>query len=194
VLAGWFRNGARQRAVLAVVMSSLVLAACASAPGRSRLSAIFGNSGGAEDIDSDFFRKEGFCPPVQVRLGTETYRIFASRKEDDPSSLRYQASIADTARECSRPDTGTLAVKLGVEGRVVAGPAGAPGSVNLPVRVAVARQGKDEVLFSQLYSVPVGLQGVPLSASFAQVFRGISFPAGPDDRDMIVFVGFDTGS
>lgn len=194
MFAVWVRGRRGARNLVAVVAMSVALAACASSGGQSRLGALFSGSGAKDDFDPDLFLKEGFCPPVQVRLGTETHRIFANGKEDDASALRYQANIKDTARECARPDSATLSVKLGIEGRVVAGPAGTPGSVNLPVRVAVVRQGTDEVLYSQLFSVPVGLQGVPLSASFAQVFNNVSFPAGPEDRDMIVFVGFDTGT
>ena len=41
--------------------------------------------------------------------------------------LRYQATIIRTAREC-QVNSGVMTMKVGIEGRVITGPAGGPGT------------------------------------------------------------------
>ena len=54
--------------------------------------------------------------------------------------LRYQVTIVRTAREC-HVNSGIMTMKVGVEGRVITGPAGGPGTVDVPLRLAVVQEG-----------------------------------------------------
>jgi hypothetical protein len=144
------------------------------------------------DYAPDYFFKQGYCPPVEVRAGTEAFTIYDRGHEDDPAFIKTLASISRTARECHSVG-GSLTLKIGVAGRVVAGPKGGPGSLTLPVRIAVVRQIGTDVLYTQLFKVPVTLAPPDFGADYQQVFDQISFPVTPDDRDFLVYVGFDEG-
>ena len=48
-------------------------------------------------------------------------------------NLRYQVTIGGTAREC-RMEGGLVSIKVGMEGRVILGPEGSAGSVDVPLR------------------------------------------------------------
>ncbi len=78
----------------------------------------------------------GFCPRVTLRDGTSAFNSFAKGGQDDPARLAYQASLADVSRSCVTAD-GTLTMTVSVAGRVVPGPAFSPGTVTMPIRIAV---------------------------------------------------------
>jgi hypothetical protein len=144
-----------------------------------------------DDLSSDYFLRTGYCPPVEIRGGTESLTVYEKGHDGEPTSVRYLASISDNARECQTV-AGTLTIKVGVAGRVVAGPKGAPGNLTLPLRIAVVKQFQAP-LFSELYQVPVTLNSPELASDYSYVVDQISVPVGPQDRDLIVYVGFDEG-
>src|SRR5882762_11778327 len=84
--------------------------------------------------------KEIDCPGVEVRNGAATLSIAAPGVEAGPMTTRYQVTIGDTARECA-PLGGVMTMKVGVQGRVLLGPAGAPGQVDIPLRMVVVQEG-----------------------------------------------------
>src|SRR5207249_234436 len=83
------------------------------------------------------------CPPVTVRAGASTYAVGAPGKQPVGNDLRFQATISKMARECS-VNGGVITARIGIQGRVIAGPAGAPSSVQVPIRVAVVQGGVSE--------------------------------------------------
>ena len=87
------------------------------------------------------------CPPVTVRAGASTFKIGATGKEAVGNDLRYQATISKIARECSI-NGGEITARIGIQGRVIAGPAGAPPTVQVPLRVAVVPAGVGELVFA----------------------------------------------
>ncbi|MCP4381163.1 MAG: hypothetical protein GY798_07050 [Hyphomicrobiales bacterium] len=118
--------------------------------------------------------------------------VYERGHENERDHIRHQASISNTARECSQNGS-TLSIKVGVSGRVLAGPKGGPGSVTLPLRVAVVKQiGGTSPVYSNLFKIPVTITPPANSSAYAQVFD-VSTQVGPQDRDLIVFVGFDQG-
>ena len=65
--------------------------------------------------------------------------------------LRFQGTIVSYARDCTRV-AGQVNARIGVEGRVVVGPAGAPDNVTLPIRVAVVQEGlQPKTIMTRLY-------------------------------------------
>ncbi len=135
-----------------------------------------------------------FCPRTVLRAGTESYRTFEGGvKKDDPNalnSLQFQSTITDVARECNYSPA-NLNMRVGIKGRVINGPTGLTGTLNVPIRVAVATTDK-EVLYSQLHQVPVTIPEGGSNALFSFVDSNINIPV-PDKNNLTVFVGFDEG-
>src|SRR5882757_5540356 len=102
------------------------------------------------------------CPGVDVRTGAATLMIGSKQGETgEPSALdlRYQGSIIRTAREC-RVNSGMMTMKVGVEGRVITGPAGGPGNVDVPLRIAVVKEGPEpKTIVSKFARIPVTITG-----------------------------------
>ena len=137
------------------------------------------------------------CPDVQVRTGASTLMIGSKpsgKGEPAPLDMRYQGSIINTARECHL-NAGILTVKVGVEGRVVTGPAGGPGSINVPLRIAVVHEGIDpRTVVSRFVNVPVTIANQVDRVTFTHVDPDVSFPMPRPVSDIasyVIYVGFD---
>src|SRR5262249_12981453 len=103
-------------------------------------------AGPQEDMD---------CPSVTVRAGASTYAVAAQGKQAIGNDVRFQASITKMARECTR-NGGEVTARIGIQGRVIAGPAGAPTTVEVPLRIAVVIGGVGEkVVASKAYRTTV---------------------------------------
>lgn len=135
-----------------------------------------------EDID---------CPPVTVRQGASTLSI--SNGPPTPMSLRYQGTIGDTARECF-VSGGTVRMKIGVQGRIILGPAGGPGQIDVPLRIAVVREGPaPQTIVTKAYHVPVTIEPNAGNVPFVYIEEAMTFPlvSAADIQDYVVYVGFD---
>lgn len=128
-----------------------------------------------------------YCPVLNVRDGTETLRRHAGN-DASPSALVWQATIADAARECRVSPDGRMTIRVGIAGRVLAGPKGGPGAVAVPVRVVVIKH-PEQVLASELKRLSVTIPP-DLSVGFREVFE-VTVPSPGEDRDYLVYVGFD---
>ena len=175
------------------VLLALGLGACAGVSEKNVVESSAIVTAPAKDSgDFDFTKKSSYCPPVQVRPGTATMEVYERGHERDQNHVRYLASISQTARECSMVGD-TLTIKVGVAGRVVAGPKGSAGNITLPVRIAVTKQfGGTGPLYSQLFKIPVTLSPPHFGANYNQVEQ-IVVQAPAQDRNLIIFVGFDEG-
>jgi hypothetical protein len=136
------------------------------------------------------------CPSVDVRTGAATLMIGSKPGEGEPSALdlRYQGTILRTAREC-QVNAGTMTMKVGVEGRVITGPAGGPGNIDVPLRLAVVQEGLNpKTIVSKFARVPVTITASVDRVLFSHVESEISFPL-PQPLGLIdsyvVYVGFD---
>src|ERR1700722_4146229 len=78
------------------------------------------------------------CPPVNIRPGASTYAVAAPGKQPTGNDLRFQATITRTARDC-RLNGDQIIARIGIQGRLIAGPAGTPPAVEIPLRVAVVQ-------------------------------------------------------
>lgn len=175
-------------AALVIVAVPAFLSAC-SGTGQ-KISGIFKqNDDRPDDIPQSYFTAPAYCPVMRIRGGTEAYIVYERGHEGDPSFIRYQGSITKTARECRATADG-FAVKVGVAGRVVSGPKGGQGSVTLPVRVALNQQSTG-IKFSELYKVPVTVMPPSLSGDYSHVVDWIPVTAAPNEKDFIIYVGFD---
>ena len=101
------------------------------------------------------------CPPVTIRAGASTYAVGLPGKPASGTDLRYQVTIGETARECDyNTDTHQIAIKVGIQGRVIVGPAGAPPTVEVPLRIAVVEDGvSSKTIATKAYTITVNVQG-----------------------------------
>lgn len=132
----------------------------------------------------------GYCPQVSILSETNVFRIYERGGEGQAESLKHQATITQTARECTTLGA-EMFIKVGVAGRVLAGPKGQSTKATLPLRVVVRQN--DDVLYTKLHKIPVTLTPPDRSALFAKVDEAIAI-ATPQERNVRILVGFDTGS
>ena len=132
------------------------------------------------------------CPQVTVRAGASTYGVGATGKPAVGNDVRFQASITKMARECTR-NGGDITVRVGIQGRVIAGPAGAPNSVEVPLRVAVVQGGVGEkVIASKAYRTTVEMsEGGSVPFTFVAEDLSYPVPSAATADSYIFYVGFD---
>ncbi len=143
------------------------------------------------------------CPGVEVRTGAATLMIGGKPGEPnetgEPSALdlRYQGTIIRTAREC-QVNAGVMTIKVGIEGRIITGPAGGPGTVEVPLRIAVVQEGVNpKTIVSKFTRVPVTVTSAVDRVTFTHVDPDVAFPMPTPLANIdayVVYVGFDSMS
>jgi hypothetical protein len=132
------------------------------------------------------------CPPVSIRAGASTYAVAAPGKQPVGNDLRYQATITRTARDCRRSGDQIIA-RIGIQGRVIAGPAGNPPTVEVPLRVAVVQGGVHEKpIATKVFKTTVSMNegsNVPFSLVAEDVVYPL--PPGATGDSYIFYIGFD---
>jgi hypothetical protein len=133
------------------------------------------------------------CPGVDIRAGASTLNIATRPDQATAGDLRYQLSFGQTAREC-RVQDGTLTIKVGVQGRVILGPFGTPGSVDVPLRYAVVREGPEpRMIVTKFKRTGATIAPGQTHVQFVDIEEGLSFPL-PSAAELsayVVYVGFD---
>ncbi len=131
------------------------------------------------------------CPEVTIADAGAALRVGGP---DNPS-VRYQFNIGDTARECDPAGPSQAALKIGVKGAVVIGPAGSPGTFNAPLEIAVIRDSDKTDVFSQTYRVEASTDGVTAGA-FRVVTDPIMLPMSTLQLADVysISVGFEGGT
>jgi hypothetical protein len=133
-----------------------------------------------------------YCPPVSIRAGASTYAVAAPGKQPVGNDLRFQATITKTARECDY-NAGVITARIGIQGRVIAGPAGAPSSVQVPLRVAVVQGGVSEkTIATKAYQTTVNMTESG-SEPFTLVAEDLVYPAPSAvvGDTYVFYIGFD---
>jgi hypothetical protein len=144
----------------------------------------------AGQIDIRRYLGPNYCPEMRILNGAELMRKYEKGHEDDANSIIWQASFGKTARECLYDPQGGLTLRIGISGRVIAGPKGAAGAVAVPLKIVVVKF-REAVLVTQAYTVDAAVP--PAGATtFTQVHE-IAVPAPGKDRDYIIYIGFDAG-
>jgi hypothetical protein len=190
------------RLVAALALLAPVLGGCSSPslpsmPSVSSFSSMFGskqtaannsNASAASTLPQNFE-----CPEVTVRQGAATLSSSADSSESSALNLRYQVTIGNTAREC-RLVGGIVTLKVGMQGRVILGPQGSPGTIEVPIRFAVVREGIDaKTINTKLALVPVSVPPGDGNVLFSHVEEGLDFPMpkGGEIDSYVIYVGFD---
>lgn len=199
------------RTVAGIVVLSLLAAGCStgslsgsSSPSQSsagtpdfgdRIANFFSTGGSRKPVQQpgEPPPPEGIdCPEVTVRQGASTLAVHAPG-EPTALNLRYQGTIGRTARECKLVAK-MVQMRIGIEGHIILGPAGAPGQVEAPLRLAVVREGpKPETILTKTYRVPVTIEAGAGNVPFVQIDEDVTFPftsAAALDK-YVVYVGYD---
>jgi hypothetical protein len=133
-----------------------------------------------QDVDFD-------CPVLDVSANGASIRDFGGAADAGAQALRNQISITNLARECK--DAGAnISMKLGVEGSVLLGPAGSPGTFTVPL-LFEARL-KDKVVATRRETLSVTIPPGDSRAFFNTVLTDFVIPK---DDDTDVFVGLSQG-
>lgn len=194
-------HGARCAAVLG---AALALSGCSSAStptdtadtgSTSRFSSLFGGSAspaapaaaGGQAFNADD------CPSVDIRTGAGTYTVAGKPPDASATDVRYQLSFTQLARQCSLVG-GNLVMKVGVQGRIIVGPLGGPGPVDVPLRYAVVQEGvAPRTIATKFKRVGAEVPPGQPSVVFSDVEEDLSFPM-PSRAELAgytVYVGFD---
>lgn len=177
--------------VFSALALAITLSACSSMSGFSpRMMLAGGADPKAEKETIEKFAPVAVCPEVQVREGTQMLAVFEKGKEGDFSAVRFQGTIRKFARECHTDASGTTTIKVGVAGRLLAGPNGAVGAATLPVRVVMVRNG-DEVLYSKLYPQNITIAPGAAAADWDFVAPDLVVTGDKSQGNFVIYVGFD---
>lgn len=188
---------------VALLVTGGILAACSSGPSEpstslsSRFTGLFSGSGSATSQmaaapGAPAFDDEN-CPGVEIRTGASTLMKAAPVPNPTSADLRYQLSFTNLARQCFA-QAGTLTMKVGVEGRIIVGPAGAPPQVEIPLRYAVVQEGvSPKTITTKFKRITASVPPGGANGTFSDVESGLSFPMPPpaDLEAYVVYVGFD---
>ena len=196
----------RLRVALALAVAGSVLSGCGggsmfgassdSSPSPSigsRFSELFGSKSQAvgekapAPVDNELT-----CPPVSIRAGASTYAVAAPGKQPVGNDLRFQATITRTARDCNQ-NGDTITARNGILGRVIAGPSGAPPSIEIPLRVAVVQGGvQEKTIATKVFRTTVTMNDVG-SVPFSLVAEDVVYPVPPGaiGDSYIFYIGFD---
>jgi hypothetical protein len=191
------------RSAAALLLGGIVLSGCSSASSvgstdssfGSRFTSLFSGAkpGVTQPASPTPSAPDIGCPGVDIRTGASTLNIAAKAGPATAGDLRYQLSFRQTARECSVQD-GMMSVKVGVEGRVILGPMGGPGIVDVPLRYAVVQEGpQPKTIATKFKRLPVTVAGDQTHVQFVDIEEGLVFPVpqGSELDAYIVYVGFD---
>ncbi len=191
-------SGLRAGRVMGAVAVLSILAGCSSMPGGFNENT-FGNllaynspnappvaagPGNVTKVD---------CPAVDVAEGGSTVRSYAGGQSN--SSVRYQYSMGDLARDCV-VENGQIVIKVGVEGKVLLGPAGSPSSFTVPVKISVRRESDEKIIETKVYRVAATIPAGSAQTAFSIVADPIRVPFIGETAydDYQIFVGFEGGS
>src|SRR3954451_1684529 len=194
-LIGLRKIGILAMVSLAVSCGMLVSPAASQSLG-DRFKSLFGGKSdepaAAPTIVSPEPENDLSCPPVTIRAGASTYAVAAPGKQPVGNDVRFQATITRTARQCTK--TGDqITARIGIQGRVIAGPAGAPSTAEIPLRVAVVQGGvQEKTIATKVYrtTVPMSEDG---SEPFTLVAEDMVYPVPPGAAGdfYIFYIGFD---
>jgi hypothetical protein len=128
------------------------------------------------------------CPAIDILENAAGYRGAGSR--GDASSVSYQASITGSARECVFQGN-QLRIRIGVEGRVLLGQAGRPGTYSVPVRVVVKRRA--EVVTQRFARLSVSVPANDTQSEFSHVEENVVVPLSEVDPadEFDIYIGLD---
>jgi hypothetical protein len=177
----------------AVITAGLVTPVCAQSISDKLNSWLFGPPAQDNSTTNANTPAEIDCPGVEVRQGASTLAINTPGADPGPMNTRYQVTIGQTARDCA-PLGGVMTMRVGVQGRVLLGPAGVPGQVDIPLRIVVVQEGPDpKPIVGKFAKLSVSVAPGQAAVPFMHVEQDVTFPMPRPSvlENYVVYVGFD---
>jgi hypothetical protein len=136
------------------------------------------------------------CPFIDIRQGASTLILPPPPPDggNEAMQLKYQGSFVRAARECA-VSNGQMVMKVGIQGRVIVGPAGGPGHIDVPLRIAVVDTPSSgtKVIATRFVQIPLDIPNDD-GASFSHIEEGLSFPLPTPASELgnyVIYIGFD---
>lgn len=132
------------------------------------------------------------CPRFIVESRSNHLTAYEPGRDGDGLAILHRGEISKTARECTI-EPGRVTVRYGFSGRVLLGPKGQPGTVTLPLQVAV-RDAKRAPVVNDRMAVTVTIESDKPIGYFSTV-KTVSFdvPEGSRPGEYELVVGFENG-
>jgi len=130
------------------------------------------------------------CPIVEIKEGGAALRNGGPTND----SVRTQFQIDTTARECEPAGSNQVTVKVGIQGKLLIGPAGSPGTYGADLHVAIRHDTDQKIVVAKTYRVTA-----TSDATGEGAFQIVTEPLpmtveGFDVADQYsIFVGFGAG-
>lgn len=130
------------------------------------------------------------CPKVAVWPRDNNLTIYEPGRVGDGLAIMHRGEITKTAREC-QIEAGRVTIKYGFSGRILLGPRGKSGPVELPVTIYVT-DAKREKIASDTMKVDTTV-AVENPIGYFSAVRTVTIPVpeGARPGEFEVFVGFD---
>jgi hypothetical protein len=173
--------------------------ASGSVPFSDRISSLFGRSTQQESprAPTTPTTEEFDCPRIDIRQGASTLLVNAgqaSGEEGGALALRYQGTFVRAAREC-RVTGNMVNIRIGVEGRVILGPAGGPGPISVPLRFALVSETLNSMkpVWSKLQIINVDIPPQTPNMNFTHIVEDLTVPIPPASEldGWVIYIGFD---
>lgn len=127
----------------------------------------------------------GYCPKITLSDTGAVHDSYARGGDGDASKLLYRASLTDATRACRFGSQ--LNMTIALAGRVVPGPAGSTGAVQLPLRISIYRDA--ELIFEQSYTHAVSITDTIGATQFMLTDDNITIPM-PTAHNIRIFASF----
>ncbi len=130
------------------------------------------------------------CPRFQVWPADRHITVYEPGRVGERLAMRYRGSITKTAREC-QIDGRQVRIKYGVAGRVLMGPRGEDGTVQLPVNLYVTKADGTKISTGEMTIGAELRRENPVD--YFSLVRTISFEAEPgtSPSSYQLFIAFD---
>ncbi len=122
--------------------------------------------------------------PSTVRSGASTLTSSADRGEADRDQPALSGRHQQHGARMPRWRAGNMvSIKVGIQGRVILGPQGAPGTVDVPIRYAVVFDGVPQrTITTKLERISVTVPPDDPNVLFSHVVEGARIPDAHQDR------------
>ncbi len=134
------------------------------------------------------------CPIVQVPSEQSVFRAYTG-SDRSAAGVRYQYSFGEMSRECLAAPNNRIEIRVGVSGYVLAGPSGASGTFNVPIKVSVRRESDQALVASKTYRVATSIAAGESQSTFAVVSdpMPVAYISRAADEEYSIYVGFEGG-
>jgi len=173
--------------------------ASGSVPFSDRISSLFGRSPQQETTRAPTTptTEEFDCPRIDIRQGASTLLVNAGQTSGEDAnalSLRYQGTFVRAAREC-RVTGNMVNIRIGIEGRVILGPAGVPGQMSVPLRYALVSEtlNNSRPIWSKLQILNVEIPPQTAHVNFTHIAEDLTvpIPSASELENWVIYIGFD---